>query len=40
MVEAKACGIPMKLVVTFETNDLAERDFYYDKLKILSEGNI
>ena len=28
----------MKLVVSFETNDLGESDFFYDKLKIISEG--
>ena len=38
MVEARAAGIPMKLVVSFETNDLGEKEFFYDKLLIISEG--
>jgi hypothetical protein len=38
MVEARAAGIPMKLVVSFETNDLSEKEFFYDKLMIISEG--
>jgi len=38
MVEARAAGIPMKLVVSFETSDLGEREFFYDKLMIISEG--
>ena len=38
MVEAKAAGIPMKIVVSFETNDLKGKEFYYDKIRILSEN--
>jgi hypothetical protein len=38
MVEARAAGIPMKLVVSFETSDLGEREFFYDKLIVMSEG--
>ena len=38
MVEARAAGIPMKLVVSFETSDLGEREFFYDKLMIISDG--
>ena len=39
MVGAIAAGMPMKLVVSFETNDLADREFFYDKLIIKSGDN-
>jgi hypothetical protein len=39
MVEARAAGIPMKLVVSFETSDLGEREFFYDQLIIKSGDN-
>jgi len=39
MVEARAAGIPMKLMISFEASDISQTEFQ-DKITIMSEDYV